>query len=1017
MSAKFIYTLSDDKPDLQKQIGCMNGIFQLFDRRHFLNGGRRIGGPNRKSLPPGHNSSPVMELKREFQKSTEKNQKVVKEKRRTSTESTRSSSSSSSCSSSLSCLECSKQSQLEPPTVRQSIAQETHVLSSPTCKSNAPFQTSQESLDLRDVVKDSFYREARGLSVKTASRGSTGGQTLKYIDSPRPFEHFKPVDSKASGLKESFQVHHKLQVSSYKPNAAKHGSSTSSLRDARRFSCDGRESRDTFKSTIKLKELPRLSLDSRSGSMRGLKTEMKSNHTLHNSTRENQNSQQQEVGSYGKPCSVVAKLMGLENLPELASTKGNEIITDTENDPFSVSSRILDHNKQYLITGSPRNSQQESLSIRHKNAESDKKSASSLKFPIEPAPWKRIDESRRCPTPTLKTGVSLPKTPKSPFSVYGEMENMLAHLEFKKSGKDLRALKQILEAMQKTKEMLESRNEASSPLSHSSSNSSLNQHSKTTILQNLPNRCSNSASTNGMNSPKGSKSPIVIMKPTKFVEKASPPTAPMNATNNLSGPTKGVVKNPSANSLGERSSQAFKTSNKKNGARLIRLAQNSNDPQPNTRMSIKQGKGSASMNLRPHQKKLGLEKQLCPKMPASDLNRTRRQPIRQLIESPDRKSNRKTIDEGYSAICGNGRDLSFQGDSVSMQSESTVSLASLVDDEVSSIDRADKTSYAPNEKAQRTQKNHVARSHTKPVITSSEQPSPVSILDAALCLDELPSPIKKISTAFKAEDEAVNSAELQWNPVDVNHSSSIAKFTLNPLLDPIEAEDTNSISHHLKQTLFMLEENIPDEVTAFYASSNPVHRYISEIVLASGLLRDFESQFTTSLNPTGYPINHNLFLALEEASGRTRHSNGSSDKQSDSEPQVKIQRKLVFDFVNEILPQKLQVSRSPNCCLSSNIPAGQGQRGYQLLGELCSEIDGLQSANANYSLDDEEDSLANIIWADLKHESTHWTAFPDEIPGLVLDVERLIFKDLVNEVVVVDVRGRSTGHCRQLFSK
>lgn len=48
MAAKLLHSLADDNPDLQKQIGCMTGIFQLFDRHHILTA-RRI---NQKRLPP-----------------------------------------------------------------------------------------------------------------------------------------------------------------------------------------------------------------------------------------------------------------------------------------------------------------------------------------------------------------------------------------------------------------------------------------------------------------------------------------------------------------------------------------------------------------------------------------------------------------------------------------------------------------------------------------------------------------------------------------------------------------------------------------------------------------------------------------------------------------------------------------------------------------------------------------------------------------------------------------------------
>lgn len=58
MAAKLLHSLADENPDLQKQIGCMTGIFQLFDRQHILTG-RRI---NQKRLPPGNQSSLPIKL-------------------------------------------------------------------------------------------------------------------------------------------------------------------------------------------------------------------------------------------------------------------------------------------------------------------------------------------------------------------------------------------------------------------------------------------------------------------------------------------------------------------------------------------------------------------------------------------------------------------------------------------------------------------------------------------------------------------------------------------------------------------------------------------------------------------------------------------------------------------------------------------------------------------------------------------------------------------------------------------
>lgn len=50
MSAKILQALSDENPELKKQIGCMTGIFQLFDRNHIISS-KRIHA--HKRLPPG----------------------------------------------------------------------------------------------------------------------------------------------------------------------------------------------------------------------------------------------------------------------------------------------------------------------------------------------------------------------------------------------------------------------------------------------------------------------------------------------------------------------------------------------------------------------------------------------------------------------------------------------------------------------------------------------------------------------------------------------------------------------------------------------------------------------------------------------------------------------------------------------------------------------------------------------------------------------------------------------------
>lgn len=134
----------------------------------------------------------------------------------------------------------------------------------------------------------------------------------------------------------------------------------------------------------------------------------------------------------------------------------------------------------------------------------------------------------------------------------------------------------------------------------------------------------------------------------------------------------------------------------------------------------------------------------------------------------------------------------------------------------------------------------------------------------------------------------------------------------------------------------------------------------------------------------------------------------------------KAQRKLVFDTVNEILAQQLLLESSSNQWLSSSMLAEKRPRGQRILRSLCSEIDRLQANNSNCFLDDEDDSLKSILREDLMHQPFRFKDSQGEISAIALDIERLIFKDLISEVVcgeIVSSRGRPGVHRRKLFCR
>ncbi|PWA59487.1 DUF3741-associated sequence motif protein [Artemisia annua] len=447
MAAKYLHSLADENLDLRKQIGCMTGVFQVFNR-HQMVAGRRIGGYSPRRGRPG---SLIFDDGTPERESSVTSQM---EKHRISTESSRDS--FSSC-------PASPYSYVDCNTDKRPHAEPKHM--------------KHQNLDLRDVVKDSMYREARGLSHKTIKKETRDNVAAKlretnwYCDEPRELSRSKSCQYK-DGLP--------LSIS----------------KDYPWLSYDGREidCLSTVKTTTpeQLKELPRLSLDSGERSVRTLNfvslvpikpSDSKSNHPSRNPKGNGNNDLIQT-----RPRSVVAKLMGLETFPDSASIIDKDMgvgsnkshLTEDVN-PSSKPIEVADDCGSIKVPKSTRNTLREPTSPCRKNP--DMKPVS--KVSIEPAPWKQRDALVSTSSTKIRSPIS---------SVYGEVDKRLKNLEFEQSGKDLRALKQILEAMH----AVEARKGTERSSDHEMS---------------PPSR--------GSDVSRDSESHIVIMKPAKLVGKGS----------------------------------------------------------------------------------------------------------------------------------------------------------------------------------------------------------------------------------------------------------------------------------------------------------------------------------------------------------------------------------------------------------------------------------------------------------------------------------------------------------------
>ena len=156
---------------------------------------------------------------------------------------------------------------------------------------------------------------------------------------------------------------------------------------------------------------------------------------------------------------------------------------------------------------------------------------------------------------------------------------------------------------------------------------------------------------------------------------------------------------------------------------------------------------------------------------------------------------------------------------------------------------------------------------------------------------------------FSATGEVLSADDdSEENSVDRALSNTIANFSTR-------SSDRDLNTQNLVQILQEIDW-IDEKFISFSDSKDPNHKYIAQILLASGLLSGpTSSQISHS---PGHLINPKLFFALEQMKTNKRDFNieGSVKKIGRVINPGQMQRKLIFDVVNDILVQKLILESS-----------------------------------------------------------------------------------------------------------
>ncbi|KAL6507374.1 protein of unknown function (DUF4378) [Orobanche gracilis] len=749
----------------------------------------------------------------------------------------------------------------------------------------------RESPQIRDVVKDSMYREARSVPIRSFTNNEQKVTVMKHTDSPRPLHKSKFEKPRATSYDEQARVFARDD----RPTL-------------RRLSYDGRESRDSLKT--KQKELPRLSLDSKASSAKcsGLDSRL--------------NFSGQEYGSHIRISSIVAKLMGLDDFTETSTT---------------------DEHKITKLKSSPNPSPNPSPNSR-------------VGFLSESSTTSKEKEEKQT---SFSSALNLQSS-----SVYAEMEKRVTTLEFKSSGKDLIALKHILETMQKKREKFES------------------QRRDPAVLQKQK-QCSFEDSCS-------SRDTLIWQRRKTYrhapIKETCPPKHSRSSSTRI---TKSVVK-ATMEKAHRQSHTEYRTRREKKATELSRPDNNemkepdchfsSNDKRTTLRNSgetyATSRRNFVMASLEPQQNVL------------SSSGRVQKHSSKKARENCSPSKNTKVDSTDFQL-----------GDDRSELSNNSIA---------SHLGTAVTSSASPINPNCREKQNSVSTSKeympaVELTVTLIEQPSPVSVLDTAFYIEDSPSPVKKISTAF--QDESPGQDEAEWPLENQNHFSECTqpdpgyKYYQN-------SQEMSTFFHEHK--VLKTEPSQMNYSESVQRSLVPDQRYINKILSASRLFKDACIMPTSNLLISSRLINPNIFHALEEIG----EINGEqAEKNSGKELNQKMQRRIVFDTVNEILVRK--ITSDGSYTLGRRSMSSEG-----LVKELYLEMDHLRGMRYG-DLDDEDVGSIRLLTADMKYPSDDWTNYNSEVPVVVLEIERLIFKDLINEVVTGEVEGLQDWprkHFRQLFT-
>ncbi|KAH9288735.1 hypothetical protein KI387_032852 [Taxus chinensis] len=685
-----------------------------------------------------------------------------------------------------------------------------------------------------------------------------------------------------------------------------------------------------------------------------------------------------------------------------------------------------------------------SLQPYSKQKTTDPKPVNIHRYPIEAAPWKQRESWQNYQQNSFGAWNFSPERKRNSlqgsYDLYSEIENRLKQRGLEGSGKDFETLKQIVEAVQ-LKSLL-----------YSEKDRGVNYNQQSSFLQqgrlNELNYTPRMRTFNEANSllqqretldkiVKPFEPPVVLMKPTKLLSNLKSPrtshTPPGqhekfgNASSQIGYKDRGDrASDNSGNGIvptvrARRERIINEASQKEPNARRPRTSVSppatARSPQASHALSSMKSPNSPTQNKQRSTKTETERKAKHSGSPMKERVSSRSSPAMQSPKSgrqttgrknaPDKDNSKMKLKETSAAVLDES-ELNLSSDNPladedSILSDSNRSTISYRDMEIpgSTKSRDDEKCDAETNYIGPKDFNHLNKSLTPNEIP--EQPSPVSVLDSSFYKEDCsPSPVMKRSITF-TEDETT-----RQDDSDLGISNCLTFITRQHCqLDDLKLDEPLDVTHKmLYNSEIGIHQTEMDSIRLILElkslqrdnKPNPTYSYIAEIFQVSGLLEDTEC-YPIVYHSSVSPIDPQLFSVLEQRQSRLEHQNGQGQANSHKKKKShikKINRELTFNTVNDILCTKLSpyLNLRPWMYSAKKIQRKR-PTGKELLKEVWDEFQGLPTVPS----EDICETLIRMLQKDFLRDVDSWGDHTTEIAGAVLDIERLIFKDLIDETI------------------